>query len=112
MNSAEEEEELRAQGFGTLAETGIITAPDAKEVQKRKAISASDWRAAAGVPANDITDDHVKFLQANGRPDIQSVGDVYTLLSKFTGAQMKAFLVDTQNWLQSQAKAKAKAKAN
>lgn len=108
VNSAEEEEELGPEWADNPAAHGHITAPDAAEILKRKRRAASegaDWRSAIGVPSADITELHVKFLQAHGRKDIENVAQAYQLLSTFTSAQMRSFLADAAAWGKKKTKA-------
>jgi hypothetical protein len=80
----------------------IQTCPDAEsQAKKKRAIAAAgaNWRAAVpGANNQALTEAHVHFLQANGMPEIKSLGDAYTFLSGMTSTQMSSFMKEAAEW--------------
>src|SRR5258708_23391580 len=100
VNNAEEEAELGAGWKDSPADYGIVTAPDAEEVSKRKrakAATGSNWRAATSLPAVSVSEHHIAFLQSQGM-DISSLAQAYTFLATLTSTQMKSFMEEAASW--------------
>jgi|SRR5579872_376312 len=107
--NSEDEEIMLGDGWeDSPAKHGIVTAPSAEEnhaTKIKQAAAGANWKVALGVAAqNNITEEHIEFLQSFGRQDIKTIGDVYTFLTPMTSQQMKSFMDESGQWIKQRKK--------
>lgn len=105
VSSEEEEKALGQDWKDSPAAFGIVTAPDTRMVGLRRleeAKQSGQWRKGANIPKEQVTEKHLEFAQANGVPNLETLGDLYGFLAKLSSAQMRDFMKEAAEWIDEQ----------
>jgi hypothetical protein len=102
VNNAEDEKRLGDDWKDSPADHGIVTAPNQQEVDEKRRSSAADWKAAAKLPGETVTERHIEFVQSQGMIQVTNIVELYKFLGELTGSQMTQFMKDAQAWFAEQ----------